>query len=123
MWKRFKAVLDLLPPGVTVFCVVDSISVFVMDAKMAGDAEDLIKRLLNLAQKRSKTKCVFKVLLTAPKRLVSASLEDADVEEISVPLSPPRTGGLTVQKLKFGLEDTIEELASSGSEEDSSDEE
>ncbi|KAL8391294.1 hypothetical protein RB595_010058 [Gaeumannomyces hyphopodioides] len=123
VWKRFKTVLDLLPPGVTVFCVVDSISVFVTDTRTASDAEDLIKKLLNLAQKRSKTKCVFKVLLTAPKRLASASLDDADVEEISVPVSLPRTGGLTMQKLKFGLENTIEELASSSSEEDSSDEE
>lgn len=123
VFKRFKTVLDLLPASVTVFCVVDSISVFVLDGKTASDAEELIRRLLKLAQERSKTKCVFKLLLTAPKQLTSASLEDADIEEISLPLSLPRTGGLTMQKLKFGLEDRIEELAASSLEESSSGEE
>ncbi|KAL8295803.1 hypothetical protein RB597_009127 [Gaeumannomyces tritici] len=117
VWKRFETVLDLLPPEATVFCVIDSISAFVMKSSTAEDAEDLIEKLLDLAQERPKNKCVFKVLLTAHKRLDSPSLKDADVEQISVPVSLPRTGGLTMQKLKFGLEKKVEELESSPEDE------
>jgi hypothetical protein len=97
-----------------VFCVVDALSFYVDDEETSSDAEALIKRLIKLARKKSRKHCVFKLLLTAPKRLVAPEVDSLRESEIvNVPSALPNTGGFTAIKWDLSVGQRLEELAES----------
>jgi hypothetical protein len=110
VFARFKAVLNELPAGTTVFCVIDAISFYIDKNQTKGDAKWLVVKLSRLARKRSPMHAVFKLLLTAPTwlRMPDLDLENGEILSVRTPL--PNTGGFSAMKWDLGVGRRIEEL-------------
>ncbi|OAL21622.1 hypothetical protein AYO22_08018 [Fonsecaea multimorphosa] len=110
VFARFKAVLNELPAGTTVFCVIDAISFYIDKNKTEGDAKWLVVKLLRLARRSPPTNAVFKLLLTAPTwlRMPDLDLEKGEILSVRTPL--PNTGGFSAMKWDLGVGRRLEEL-------------
>lgn len=115
MLALFKLVLKGLPATVTVFCILDGISYYIDEEDTSPDAHYLVDGLTKLARRKSTpTRPVFKLLLTAPKRLhtpIVDSLSDGK-NVINVPANLPNTGGFTAMKWSLGVGQQLSMMAS-----------
>ncbi|KAJ2994816.1 hypothetical protein NUW58_g1450 [Xylaria curta] len=93
IFSCFKTVFYELPLGVTVFCIVDDISVYL--ASHEKQARWLISSLLEFSREETSGRPRFKVLLTAQCWLRMSSKGLGDVEVLSVPQGLPSTGGFS----------------------------
>ncbi|KAM0254282.1 hypothetical protein ACHAQJ_006922 [Trichoderma viride] len=111
-FQCFKQVLAQLPANTTVFCIIDALSVYLNDNRTAQDAEQLMHRLLKLVlAKKHKNRCVFKLLLTAPKRLHSREVDGLGEENvITLPPTLPNKGGFTATKWHYSISQQLESL-------------
>lgn len=62
----FEILIDQLPPGKIVFCVIDAITFYEESPARREGAKIAVKRLAELSQRTSIESCVFKLLLTGP---------------------------------------------------------
>ena len=103
MFGCFKAALDQLPTGATVFCVIDAISFYVDINETRDDAKWLVSSLLRLTTKKPPKKADFKVLLTAPSRLRISESKLHDAELLNISRRLPNTGGFTAMRWNVEL--------------------
>lgn len=113
---RFDKVLAQLPRETMVFCIIDGLSFYLDDEEREKEANRLVKWLIRFAKplrrKRGEERCVFKVLLTAAKRLHSAAIDDLqDDEVLNVPRTLARGGGFTDMKWELGAGQHVGGLA------------
>lgn len=84
--RAFGRLLQRLPRGCLVFCIVDSVALY--DDERRSEAEVLVEMLIELARaSAAREGCVFKVLLTAATRLRLDAVDylDEDGEVLQVP--------------------------------------
>ncbi|KAI1126730.1 hypothetical protein F5Y10DRAFT_266809 [Nemania abortiva] len=97
VFSWFRTVFRRLPANITVFCVLDDISVYV-DNSYEKDAKFLISNLLKLSREHSSRRASLKILLTAPCWLRMSSSELGEVSTLSVTRPLPNTGGFSAMK-------------------------
>ena len=108
---RFEKVLGRLGGASVVFCVIDGISFYVDDDHTEQDATYVIERLVRLTVKASKGRPVFKLLLTAPVRLRVGEEILGESTILSVPTTPPKTGGFTAERWEVGVGKYLDALS------------
>lgn len=114
MLALFKLVLKSLPATVTVFCVLDGISYYIDEEDTSEDAHYLVDGLIKLARKTTtSSRPVFKLLLTAPKRLHIPMVDSVSNRKniVNVPAAPPNTGGFTAMKWSLGVGQQLSMMA------------
>lgn len=104
----FERIIKQLPEGVTVFCVIDSVSTYVNLPEIEGDAKWLISNLLWLATTEPPEKATFKLLLTAPNSLRVRKSKLRGSEVLNVSERPPRTGGFNDVQWDSAIGDKLE---------------
>ncbi len=62
----FELLIDRLPHGKVVFCIIDAIAFYEESKRKREDAKIAVKKLAELADRRTIEACVFKLLLTGP---------------------------------------------------------
>ncbi|KAL7919886.1 hypothetical protein ACQKWADRAFT_299920 [Trichoderma austrokoningii] len=112
LFRCFKDILEQLSPDTTVFCIIDALSVLLDDNETSHDAEQLMSQLLKLAQgKKRNNRCLFKLLLTAPKRHHSAAADGLDEENVlTLPPTLPSKGGFTETKWHYSISQQLESI-------------
>ncbi|KAL6695115.1 hypothetical protein J3F84DRAFT_376148 [Trichoderma pleuroticola] len=116
VFQRFERVLKQLPANIIVFCIIDSLSVYLDNDRTSDNAEQLIQQLLKLTQpKKYKDQCVFKLLLTAPKRFHSTAVDVLSEENmLTLPPTLPNKGGFTATKWHYSISQQLESFKSEG---------
>lgn len=106
----FENIIRQLPKGVTIFCVIDAISVYANLEETEEDAEWLVLKLLRLATRKPPKNATFKLLLTAPNtlRLPGSDSELADIETLNVIERPPKNGGVNDVRWGAAIGDKLE---------------
>ena len=95
VFERFECLVWELPADTTVFCVIDGLSFYLDDQDTTKEAELLVERLMWLMRrhKRRKSKCTFKLLLTAQNRLHSAEVRGMNMDHVlELAARPQHTG-------------------------------
>ncbi|KAL9607756.1 MAG: hypothetical protein Q9167_007352, partial [Letrouitia subvulpina] len=106
--KRFKKVLAQLATHVVVFCAVDGMSFYLDDVEREQESEMLVRRLIGFIKPRSGG-CIFKLLLTAPRRLRTVGLDDSDeVDVLEVPERLGKGGGFRGLSWDLGAGQSLE---------------
>lgn len=115
MLALFKLVLKGLPATVTIFCVLDGISYYIDGEDTSEDANYLVDGLVELARKTTSSRPVFKLLLTAPKRLHIPLVDSLSGGKhiVNVPATLHNTGGFTAMKWSLGVGQKLNEMAKS----------
>lgn len=113
VFSLFKDILKQLSAETTIFCVLDAVSFYVDGEDTTNDAVFLVEKLIQLSKKKSTKGPVFKLLLTAPKRLHIPWLDSVSSgkELINVPISLRNTGGFTAMKWNDGLGRQLDQMA------------
>ncbi|KAL7953129.1 hypothetical protein V8C34DRAFT_309472 [Trichoderma compactum] len=116
VFQRFERVSKQLPANITVFCIIDSLSVYLDNDRTSYNAEQLIEELLKLTQARKcKNQCVFKLLLTAPKRFHSTAVDGLSEENVlTLPPTLPNKGGFTATKWHYSISQQLESFEREG---------
>ncbi|KAI1748297.1 hypothetical protein F4782DRAFT_534516 [Xylaria castorea] len=96
IFSWFQAVFDQLPHNVTVFCVLDAISIYV--DSFGEDAKLLVANLLKLSRERNPKGASLKIFITARSRLLMSSLELGEVEILSLRKVLRDRGGFKTMK-------------------------
>ncbi|MCJ1401380.1 hypothetical protein MMC11_004592 [Xylographa trunciseda] len=111
--KRFQKVLAKLPRQTVVFAIVDGLSYYADDPEREEETDKLLGLLISLTKSSRKhsNRCIFKLLLTAPKRLRTAAIDELDEDEmLEVPERLPMGGGFTDMQWSLGAGQQIDEM-------------
>lgn len=85
----FKGLLQQLPPGTLVLCLIDGISYY----EDSHVREDTIKMVKKLVMASGESTPIFKLLITSPTRTAYVHQEPAVVEYVRVVEIPQHVGG------------------------------
>ena len=115
IFKFFRLLVRQLPSNFTVFCIVDAMTFYTNHNEVSKPARHLVKCLLKLARKsskESKSRAIFKLLLTAPSQLRTEDDDDASDSEriLNIPKILPNTGGFTAMKWNTSMGQQLEEV-------------
>lgn len=108
----FSTLIRQLPENVVLFCIIDGLSYY--DDQMRGEeTSSLIKRLASLStSKEGRKRCVFKLLLTTSRRLMSTAVDECFGwdEILTLQARVPNKGGFTDLKWELKLDASGEEI-------------
>jgi hypothetical protein len=108
----FSTLIRQLPENVVLFCIIDGLSYY--DDQMRGEeTSSLIKRLASLSTSKDERKrCVFKLLLTTSRRLMSTAVDECFGwdEILTLQARVPNKGGFTDLKWELKLNASREEI-------------
>ncbi|KAL1878293.1 hypothetical protein Daus18300_002211 [Diaporthe australafricana] len=114
VFEFFRLSIRQLPSNFIVYCIVDAMSFYTNNDQVSKPAWRLLKGLLKLtrtSKNESKSRAVFKLLLTAPSRLRTEELDALDDEQVlNVPKTLPNTGGFTAMKWDTSMGQQLEEV-------------
>ncbi|MCJ1395786.1 hypothetical protein MMC18_008672 [Xylographa bjoerkii] len=113
--KRSQKILTRLPRQTVVFAIVDRPSYYADDPEREEETDRLLGWLISFTKPRRKhsSGCIFKLLLTAPKRLRTSAVDELYKDEIlDVPERLPTGGGFTGMQWTLGIGQQVDGMSS-----------
>ncbi|KLJ12760.1 hypothetical protein EMPG_12242 [Blastomyces silverae] len=98
--RIFHMMIAQLPPHVTVFCVLDAITVYEQNSSLREEGEFAVQELMDMVQWTKDHGCDFKVLLTSAwnSHIFYKYVPDRQKDIIWMPAKVPPQGGFTRMK-------------------------
>ncbi|KAG9228840.1 hypothetical protein BJ875DRAFT_500410 [Amylocarpus encephaloides] len=98
--ELFRLLISQLPPHMSVFCVIDSISFFEENEILRDESDVAVQEFLDIVENTQRYWCTFKLLLTSPwkSRFLYKSLPYQDRDVIWMPTKVTPQGGFTGMK-------------------------
>ncbi|OAT05409.1 cytoskeleton organization protein [Blastomyces gilchristii SLH14081] len=110
----FHRMISQLPPHVTVFCVLDAITVYEQNSSLCEEGAFAVQELMDMVQWTKDHGCDFKVLLTSAwnSHIFYKYVPDRQKDIIWMPAKVPPQGGFTRMKWNSSVGSGVGMLAS-----------
>ncbi|KAL2366787.1 hypothetical protein RJZ56_000372 [Blastomyces dermatitidis] len=110
----FHRMISQLPPHVTVFCVLDAITVYEQNSSLCEEGAFAVQELMDMVQWTKYHGCDFKVLLTSAwnSHIFYKYVPDRQKDIIWMPAKVPPQGGFTRMKWNSSVGSGVGMLAS-----------
>lgn len=112
----FHMMIAQLPPHVTVFCVLDAITVYEQNNSLREEGEFAVQELMDMVQWTKDHGCDFKVLLTSAwnSHVFYKYVPDRQKDVIWMPAKVPPQGGFTRMKWDSSVASDVSKLGGPG---------
>ncbi|OJD18718.1 hypothetical protein AJ78_01255 [Emergomyces pasteurianus Ep9510] len=108
----FHMMIAQLPPHVTVFCVLDAITVYEQSNSLREEGEFVVQELMDMVQWTKDHGCDFKILLTSAwnSHVFYKHVPDRQKDVIWMPAKVPPQGGFTKMKWDSSIASDVSRL-------------